>query len=284
MRKGILRFLIFIHYWINRSGIKIIGLGWLQKLLKEKFVFGTFGKKFQYDPQIEGSYDYLLIGRSNEPETHQLLDRVMQKLPIANFIDVGASVGEFVFGVSRYKNVQHIYAFEPRPDCAEVLRKNVKLNKEERIVIFENALDNIGGGELVIHLNAGGSSSGIYSLKDKFQSKTVIVKTMTLDVALPFILQNTVLLIDVEGAEPLVLEGGRTFIQKNKPLIIFEYNQTSKKHFHLDEIDKILGSGYELFRLNGDGNLDQDFSNSWNCVAIPENCLFKEVLSESIKK
>ena len=212
------------------------------------------------------------------------MDKVLQKLPIANFIDVGASVGEFVFGVSRYKNVQHIYAFEPRPDCAEVLRKNAKLNKEERIAIFENALDNIGGGELVIHLNAGGSSSGIYSLQNKFQSNTVEVKTMTLDMTLPVILQNTVLLIDVEGAEPLVLEGGRTFIQKNKPLIIFEYNQISKNHFHINEIIEILGSGYEIFRLKGDGNLDQDFSNSWNCVAIPENSLFEEVLLASIKK
>jgi hypothetical protein len=123
--------------------------------------------------------------------------------------------------------------------------------------------------------------SGIYSQEGKFQSKTVTVQTLTLDMAIPVILQNTVLLIDVEGAEPLVLRGGSTFIQKNKPLIIFEYNSISKQHFQLNEINEILKSGYEIFRLKGDGNLYQNFSNSWNCVAIPINSIFKEILSNS---
>ena len=82
-----------------------------------------FGKQFYYLHAIEGSYDYLLIGKSNEPETHLFSNRVLPKLNTVNFVDVGASIGEFVFSVSNYSNVQNIYPFEPRPDCASVLRK-----------------------------------------------------------------------------------------------------------------------------------------------------------------
>lgn len=115
------------------------GLGKVQKLLKDEFVFKAHRIKFFYNPLIEGSYDYLLIGKSNEPETHLFLQRVLSQLKEANFVDVGASVGEFIFGVSNYTNVQKIFAFEPRPDCAMVLRKNTELNNETRVTVFENA-------------------------------------------------------------------------------------------------------------------------------------------------
>jgi FkbM family methyltransferase len=276
--KVLVRLYIYTHYLLGTFGIRIKGLGRVQRLLKKEFIFDVFGKKFYYDPKIEGSYDYLLIGRSNEQETHILLDKVIPKLNKLNFIDVGASIGEFVFGVSRYNNVQEIFAFEPRPECAKVLRKNAQLNKDDRIIVFENAVDNKGIGELLIHLNAGGTSSGIYGNSDN----TIRVKSVTLDMALSITLQNPILLIDVEGAEPLVLRGAISFIKLNNPLIIFEYNLTSKKHFQLNEIKEILGAEYDIFRLKGDGNLDQDFTNSWNCVAIPNNSNFKELLATSI--
>lgn len=129
-----------------------------------------------------------------------------------------------------------------------------------------------------MHLNAGGTSSGIYSLKDNMKQNTVEVNTVLLDTTLPEILKNSIILIDVEGAEPLVLRGGASFIKRNNPLIIFEYNQTSKKYFHLNDIQEILGKSYSIYRLKNDGDLDQDFSNSWNCVAIPEDSVFEDIL------
>ena len=45
-----------------------------------------------------------------------------------------------------------------------------------------------------------------------------MAKTITLDNALPHTLPNTVVLIDVEGAEPLVMKGAAGFIRENKPL------------------------------------------------------------------
>ena len=220
---SIVKWFILLHYFFSKSGLRLKGLGKAQQLLRNEFVINFMGIKISYDPHIDGSYDYLLIGRPNEPETHLFLDTIISGLPVANFIDVGASVGEFVFGVSRYKNISDIFAFEPRPDCAEVLRKSKILNNDSRITIFEKAIDDKGNGLLSLHLNPGGTSSGIYRQTGKGKLNTFIAHTQTLDNLLPDILQNTILLVDVEGAEPLVLRGGRTFISRNKPPIIFEF-------------------------------------------------------------
>jgi FkbM family methyltransferase len=279
-----IRLLILSHYLINKSGLRAKGLGVAQKLLIHDFIFKAFGKKFYYDSDIEGSYDYLLIGRSNEPETWHILDKIFSHSASYNFIDVGASIGEFVTAASCYNNIQAIYAFEPRPGCAEVLRRSARLNNEERIQVFEFAVDDKGEGDIAFHLNAGGNSSGFFNISDHMVSRSIEVKTITLDQALPASLTNPIFLVDVEGAEPLVLRGGQNFIKLNKPLIIFEYNLTSKQHYRLDEIVDILDEGYDIYRLKNDGNLDMDFDNSYNCVAIPRNSVFSTILQPLIKQ
>ena len=95
---------------------------------------------------------------------------------------------------------------------------------------------------------------------------------------LPKILENCIILVDVEGAEPLVLNSGIEFIKNNQPLIVFEYNLTSKKYFDLKTIQSIIGESYVIYRLKRDGTLDQDFTNFWNCVAIPNNTEFFKIL------
>ena len=87
---------------------------------------------------------------------------------------------------------------------------------------------------------------------------------------------QAIILIDVEGAEPLVMVGGREFMAVNLPLIIFEYDTLSRRYFSLAEIRATLGSRYEIFRLRQDGKLDRDFGQSWNCVAVSIDSAFYE--------
>ncbi|MDF1561376.1 MAG: hypothetical protein P1P83_14395, partial [Bacteroidales bacterium] len=89
MIKSIVLTYIRIHFFLNRRGLNVKGLGYTQRFLTRIFVFTAFGKKFYYNPVIEGSYDYLLIGRSNEPETQIFLAKTIALLDTTNFIDVG---------------------------------------------------------------------------------------------------------------------------------------------------------------------------------------------------
>lgn len=277
--KQIMKHLVRLYIWflyLTRNIIKLSGLGRVQKLIRKDFVFTFLDKKMYFKHGIEGSYDLLLIGKPNEPETHLFFKKIIPYLPYANFIDIGASVGEMVIGTSIYDNIQNIYAFEPRTECTQALKKTLQLNNENRIKIYEAIVSNCK--EIIpIYMNTGGTSSGIYNTSSS-NTKTVMQQTITLDSVLPEHLENTIILIDVEGAEPLVLKGGVNFIKNNTPLIIFEYNNVSKKHFNLDDISSILGSNYLFYRIKHDASLDTDFSNSWNVVAIPRNSIFEKIL------
>jgi hypothetical protein len=77
-----------------------------------------------------------------------------------------------------------------------------------------------------------------------------------------------ILIIDVEGAELDVVVGGQEFIQRNHPLIIFEYHYQTRTVFTLEDMKRALGSEYDIYRLRHDGLLDRNLEQTWNCVAV----------------
>jgi hypothetical protein len=50
----------------------------------------------------------------------------------------------------------------------------------------------------------------------------------------------------------------------------------------LQDIEDIIGTQYAIYRIKGNGDLDKDFENSWNCVAIPKDSPFEKYLSKHI--
>ena len=98
-----------------------------------------------------------------------------------------------------------------------------------------------------------------------------LIEICTLDdVVRPKHGQAVMLLIDIEGGELNALRGGLRFIQDYHPLIIFEYNNTTRKFFPLSDAVELLGTSYSIFRMRSDdGRLDDDLSSTWNIVALP---------------
>ena len=68
-----------------------------------------------------------------------------------------------------------------------------------------------------------------------------------------------------------------------RPLIVFEYNFVSKRHFQLSDIQKLLGADYGIFRLRKDGYLDECVDSAWNCVAVPVGSEFEEMARRLIQ-
>jgi hypothetical protein len=91
------------------------------------------------------------------------------------------------------------------------------------------------------------------------------------------------MVIDVEGAEPLVMRGGLQTIRRLRPLIVFEYNYVSRARFKLDEIRELLGDTYEILRLRRDGGLDRKYADAWNCVAVPRGSTFESLLINPLR-
>jgi hypothetical protein len=92
--------------------------------------------------------------------------------------------------------------------------------------------------------------------------------------------EYAIMLIDVEGHELQVLQGAREFIVRRAPLIVFEYNLTTRLHFALQEVRDLLGDQYRFKRLrgSGDGRLDDLLGDTWNIVAYPLGNIWEDAI------
>ena len=188
------------------------------------------------------------------------------------FVDVGANIGEMIVDVARYPNVVRVVGFEPNAECVKACQQTATLNNYRHVQIVQKVL-NADGTPVIMFADATPLAS---SIVDKNNRNEVKVEATTLDAELLKFDEPAVILIDVEGAEVLVLQGGKRYIEVAQPLVIFEYNHVSRKFFSLDTIRTILGGTYVLFRLRHDGRLDQCFDETWNCVAVSSDSVFFE--------
>lgn len=272
-------------YWLVKKlfGVNLKGLGFALSLLRREFLFEIDERKILFDPKAARSYGLLLIGKYNEPETHLFLRHVLDSIPSKGrlcFVDVGASIGEFVNEAAISPSVTGIIAIEASQEAADVIRRSVQANGDDhRVSVIQKVCSASGGAAAFAYNPRSPMSSRVGA--DALGNEGRPMAATTLDAELSDISAPTIILVDVEGSEPGVLEGGRAFIGSNLPLIIFEYNETSRKYFTLDDIRKILGEEWFFFRLRPDGRLDKDLSRTWNVVAVHPQSQFYDACVEA---
>ena len=265
------------QYVHEKLRLNIPGFGFLLRRLDGPFYFAIQGQRMYFDPAVAGCYSRMIADRWNEPETHSFLANVLPKIDGAiTFVDVGANVGEMVVDAARFDGVSAICAFEPIPVCANALRKTAASNAwTDKVAVYEKVVTDQAG---TIFFSNDLRSANSSRIETSAASATFEVEATTLDDELCDIeISNLVLLIDVEGSEPRVLRGGKSLVARHQPLIIFEYNQVSKRAYRIDEVRAELPGHYRIFRLRGDGMLDGDLEKTWNCVAVPEGSQYSDI-------
>ena len=265
----------------ERCNINIPGLGLLLRSIGRDLELSVRGKILFMNHKVADNYARLIGGRFNEPETHILLDRALEILGDKRavvFVDVGANIGEFVLDYGARESIRELYAFEPQREQFIGIRHTVRLNGMSRVTAVNKAVGAVSGIMAFKQQTKNSSSSGLLNVGTGCD-KALEVEVTTLDRELSKISDPAILLIDVEGAELLVMQGGEQFIRRCKPLVIFEYNHVTRAQVRLDQIQQFLGSEYVLMRLRRDGQLDTDMSRTWNIVAIHKNGLFSALLT-----
>ena len=267
----------FVH---DKFNYNLPGFGILLNSIKSDKILNVKGKKLFFDHQIADNYLRLIAGRFNEPETHVFIDNVLNKInQNIQFIDIGANVGEFILDYSDREKIDFVHAFEPQKIQFSALQNTKELNKFDKLKLINKPVSD-KAEKVLFNVNAGNStSSGI--TKNQSQDTIAITATFIDNENLPNI--TAIILIDVEGSELKVMQGGRKYIAEHKPLIIFEYNYVTKEHFSIADVEKELGTDYEIFRLKNNGKLDKDFSNPWNLVALNKTSIFNDSVKEMIQ-
>lgn len=172
------------------------------------------------------------------------------------FYDVGANFGYYT-ALARHLGAE-VHAFEPNPSVMRYIRKNAA----DDVVLNEVAVAD-KPGELVFYdlfaSHKSGMSSLFHDIIPELNRKTeraITVKTITLD---DYVLDHpipTVIKIDVENAESLVLAGARQLLTQHSPIITMElYDvpealERTRKAYQL-----ITDLGYAPYEITGTGDL-----------------------------
>ena len=163
--------------------------------------------------------------------------------------DIGANIGYYtLLARSLVGSEGRVFAFEPHPEAYEKLKENIKLNGYTNVIPLNKAVSNKSGRtKFYLHSDSGRSSL----LHPEDENKWIEVETIVLD---EFIEREGVtpdiIKMDIEGAEPLALEGMRKLL-KTKELILFieyEYNKKYISKF----LEKMM---FELYFITQSGEL-----------------------------
>lgn len=251
----------------EKLNVKIRGIGVASDWVKSDFSFTFKHCQFKFLPIAARSYGLLPAGIPNEPETHRFLDAILGHsiVPVV-FVDIGASVGEFVITMASKKKVAKVYAFEPHPKTFVALAASAS-GLGEKIALNEAAVGE-EKGEMLFPIAEGSPTGAGFGGAHEGSSVSVAVCKIDDTLDLPDDVP-VIMLMDIEGGELSAMRGGTKFIADRQPLIIFEYNMVSRRFFSLEQVRECL-KGFDFYRLQSStGKLDLNLKDTWNVVAIP---------------
>jgi FkbM family methyltransferase len=139
-------------------------------------------------------------------------------------------------------------AFEPHPQSARELRTQLELNAVANARIVEAALSDRAG---LIEFADTGSAIGqkLASLNDsQGGARTISVRAMSLDEAAREFGPPDLVKIDVEGAENLVLAGGREVLENHRPVLLVEVHGKGRAG---EFYEHMAGYGYRCETADG---------------------------------
>jgi FkbM family methyltransferase len=200
--------------------------------------------------------------------------------------DVGANEGDFSAGVAKRLRNFRVHAFEPHPQTYERLRQ--RFAYDGRFIVNQAAVA-ASAGHIMLYDYADRQGSNMASVfqatfEDIYphQSRSLEIQAITLD---EYVERNgidhiSLIKIDVEGAEKLVLDGARRILAEGRvDAIQFEFNAHALiAGFSLLALCKML-PGYDIYRMVANGLVPMITSSTdynsrveifkyCNCVAL----------------
>jgi len=137
--------------------------------------------------------------------------------------DVGAHHGYYAVALARVVGAAgSVQAFEPFPESAEVVRRNVQLNRvSETVAVHPCAVGAaVGTGRLQLSENGPQNHSLVAALS--FEGRTVEVPVTTIDAQVAALGTPHFIKLDVEGAELEALRGASRLLGLGQTTFLFE--------------------------------------------------------------
>ncbi|MBK8610795.1 MAG: FkbM family methyltransferase [Chitinophagaceae bacterium] len=154
--------------------------------------------------------------------------------PGTAMLDVGANYGQMSVVLSKHMEASgggKVYAFEAEPFVGEVLKKNVAINNRNNIEIVMGAVHFQSGIKLIFPEPdfKRFDSYGSYGI-DPQATKGREVETLTID-SLGITEKVSFIKVDIQGSDLFALQGAKETILRDKPVIIFEFEEQFQDEF-----------------------------------------------------
>ncbi len=162
-----------------------------------------------------------------DKQARRIMSQILKK--DSNCLDVGANEGAFLRDMLRYAPMGDHIAIEPIHELAERLAE-----KYPQVEVHECALSDVSGRSTFQLVTNNPGYSGLRRRYYDFgepEIKEITVRTRTLDELYPEDRPLHFVKIDVEGAEYLVVRGGRRTLERNRPYIVFEHGRGAAEYY-----------------------------------------------------
>ena len=226
-----------------------------------------------------GNDDYSLYGVYGELDTKTVKSEINEGDIV---VDVGASIGYYSLIFARAVGTKgHVFAFEPRPERFELLKKNIEINGYHNVTIEQMAvLDQNGETDFFYSKNQTTGFKLEVSEKDKnIVSEKAIAKTVRLeDYFKEKNMLNKIKFIksDVDGPELAVLKSAGCILENKDLKVFFEWNYKYMK-IAGDDPEEVL----ELLHKNNFKFYSPNFKNN-EFSLIKKNDLLNSTISSEV--
>lgn len=144
-------------------------------------------------------------------------------------LNIGAHTGSYARVLAKMRPEVEVHCFEPNPDIADRLERNIRLNGVQANVWLHVAAASDAEGKATFYaVRRDDGNPGLSALRKQSLGNTpataMEVDTVTLDAL--FLEQErkvSVIKIDVQGSELEVLNGARRLIERDRPAVVLEH-------------------------------------------------------------
>ncbi|MBI2013509.1 MAG: FkbM family methyltransferase [Candidatus Colwellbacteria bacterium] len=230
--------------------------------------FGLFGKKPVSTHTCWGGELFILLPDKNAGSLYYFGLLPKQEYPLSLYLaktlkssdifyDVGANYGFYSALAKALVRDGEIHAFEPHPLLTECLNKSfpsgVFINqaaladKVGEITLYDKYVNGHSGGSTILEGVGEISANRSHALKISAISLDDYVKTRR---------PPTIVKIDVEGAESLVIRGGAQTLKKHKPVVIMEvWGKDLWNKYSRSAAGMLFEFGYSANEISSEGEL-----------------------------
>ena len=207
------------------------------------------GRSIQVDM---ASDERRLIAGTYEPWIHSLLPQILRDG--MSMWDVGAHIGYYVITACALSPTGHHLAVEPDPTNVERLRHNLALNSLN-VEVIEAAVSDRA------HSVRFDSNSALGQISE---SGDRIVSAVPLDVLLNEHTPPQLVMMDIEGAEGIVISAATRLLDEVRPIWLIELHGGGGRAAY----ETLVGHGYSV-RQSRPGDVDQLATLRYHALFTP---------------